>query len=97
MHKMTVTPPVAPQLPDISSALRTAPTSAVSDAVERIGRLGRSIAGLRAWVLLPFYLVAAIAAVVYWIVKAILTGGDDDEDAVAIDAAASPRTRRPRH
>lgn len=97
MHKMTVTPPVAPQLPDMSSALRTAPTSAVTDAVERVGRLGRSIAGLRAWVLLPFYLVATIAAVVYWIVKALLTGGDDDEDAAAIDTVASARTRRPRH
>jgi len=97
MHKMTVTPPVAPQLPDIRGALRPAPTSGVTDAAERLGRLGRSIAGLRAWVLLPFYLVATIAAVVYWIVKAILTGGDEDEDAAAIDTIASARARRPRH
>ena len=59
----------------------TARAVADLDPAHPVERLARSLGALRPWLTFPYYLVATIVAIVYWLVRAVIQGGGDEDDA----------------
>lgn len=59
----------------------TARSVADLDPRHPIERLAQSLGTLRPWLAFPYYFVATIVAIGYWVVRGVIQGGDDEADA----------------